>query len=185
MHSPVSGGWDRLARHALAAALTLPLLATAAHAKDEPKKPTQKNFQDWTLVCQKPEKADKDVCVLVQTLVSKDKDSDKERPLMRVETVITNTGESGMIFALPLGFFLPQGLSLQVDEGEAKRFPVEVCVPDGCRAALATNDDLLKALRSGSQAKLTFYANPQKPVTFPVSLKGFSAGYKALQDARK
>ena len=185
MHSPVSGGWDRLARHALAAALTLPLLATAAHAKDEPKKPTQKNFQDWTLVCQKPEKADKDVCVLGQTLVSKDKESDKERPLMRVETVITNTGESGMIFALPLGFFLPQGLSLQVDEGEAKRFPVEVCVPDGCRAALATNDDLLKALRSGSQAKLTFYANPQKPVTFPVSLKGFSAGYKALLDARK
>lgn len=185
MHSPVSGGWSRLARRSLVAALTLPLMATAAHAQGEAKKPTQKTFQDWTLVCQKPEGQTKDVCVLVQTLVSKEKDSDKERPLMRVETVITPNGESGMIFALPLGFFLPQGLSFQVDEGEAKRFAVEVCVPDGCRAALATNDEMLKALRGGKEGKLTFYANPQKPITFPVSLKGFSAGYKALQDARK
>lgn len=185
MQAPVSGGWGRLVRRGLAAALTLPLLATVAYAQGEAKKPTQKTFQDWTLVCQKPEGADKEVCVLVQTLVSKDKESEKERPLMRVETVITQTGESGMIFALPLGFFLPQGLSFQVDDGEAKRFAVEVCVPDGCRAALATDQDMIKALKSGKEGKLTFYASPQKPVSFPVSLKGFSAGYKALQDARK
>jgi invasion protein IalB len=164
------------------ALLTLPALA----AKEEAKKPTEKAFQDWTLVCQKPEGADKDLCVMVQQLVRKEQEGEAQQRVMLVEVGYAPKGNQAiMIFTLPLGIALPQGLSFQVDEGEARRFPVEICLRDGCRGALALADENVASLKGGTQGKLTFHDPARNPVTLPVSLKGFTAGFKALQDSRK
>lgn len=190
MHSTVGGDtWRRsAARLGLVAAVIAPLLvAPAFAAKDDAKKsPTEKTFQDWTLVCQKPEGADKDVCVLVQQLVRKEKEGEGQQRVMLVEVGYPPKGDQSLIiFTLPLGISLPQGVSLQVDEGEAKRFPIELCLRDGCRAVLPLGDELASSFKSGTQGKVTFQDPNRNPITLPVSLKGFTAGYKALADARK
>jgi invasion protein IalB len=172
-----------LAAKGLAAALLAPLLLSAAHAQDKPK---EKTFQDWTLVCQKPEGADKELCVLVQQLVRKDPEKDTQQRVMLVEIGYAPKSDKALIiFTLPLGVLLPPGLSLQVDEGEPQRFPVEICLRDGCRAALALEDSLISSMKAGTQGKLSFMDPQRNPVALPVSLKGFTAGFKALADARK
>jgi invasion protein IalB len=191
MHPTVGRGERRRnrARQGLAAALLAPLLlspAFAAKDKEDAKKPTEKTFQDWTLVCQKPEGADKDVCVLVQQLVRKEKEGEGQQRVMLIEVGYAPKGDQSLIiFTLPLGISLPQGLSLQVDEGEARRFPVELCLRDGCRAVLPLADETLSSFKSGSQGKVTFHDPNRNPITLPVSLKGFTAGYKALGESRK
>jgi invasion protein IalB len=178
-------------RSGLVAALTVPLLLSPAHpAKAEAKKPSEKAFQDWTLVCQKPEGADKELCELRQGLVRKAKDEDGkevDQPLMlAVVGYLPKESKPVVLFTLPLGLvLLPPGLSLQVDEGEAVRFPVQACTRGGCQGALPLSDTLVNGFKSGKEGKLSFQDLAGKPVTFPVSLKGFTAGFKALGESRK
>jgi invasion protein IalB len=174
----------------LAAALLAPLLllGSPAQAQDKNKPTKEKAYQDWTLVCQKPEGVDQEVCVLVQQLVRKDgeKEGQQQQRIMLVEIGYTPKGNQGLvIFTLPLGIRLPPGLSFQVDSAEAQKFPVEICLRDGCRAALPLTDALTTGMKGGTQAKLTFVDPQSNPVALPVSLKGFTAGFKALADARK
>ena len=124
--------------------------------------------------------------MLVQQLVRKEKEGEGQQRVMLVEVGYPPKGDQSLIiFTLPLGISLPQGVSLQVDEGEAKRFPIELCLRDGCRAVLPLGDELASSFKSGTQGKVTFQDPNRNPITLPVSLKGFTAGYKALADARK
>jgi invasion protein IalB len=195
MHPSVNSGRHRLTQLGLAAALAAPLIVAPAFAKDEAKKPSEKTFQDWTMVCQKPEGAEKEVCVLVQQLVRKDKEGDTQgaqgaqggqKLLMQIEVVAPPKGDQAlMAFTLPLGVPLAQGLAIQIDDREPTRVPFQVCLPNGCQAVLPLKDDAIANLKGGKEGKVTLNERSQNPASLPVSLKGFSAGYKALQEARK
>ena len=186
MHPSVNSGQRRLAQLVLAAALSAPLVVAPAFAKDEAKKPSEKTFQDWTMVCQKPENADKEVCVLVQQLVRKEKEGEAQKLLMQVEVIIPPKCEQTlMAFTLPLGVPIAQGVAVQIDDSEPSRVPFQVCLPNGCQAVLPLNDDTVSKLKAGKEGKVTLNERSQNPASLPVSLKGFSAGYKALSDARK
>ncbi len=184
---PLRGGIVAAGTLLLAAAVAVGHVARAAEAAGgEPKPAAQSTeskdpaFKDWRLHCETPKGADKQVCYLYETLAIKDRG-----PVLNVAIgYAKNQKVPVAIFTTPLGISLPPGISLQVDEGEPVRFPVEICVNGGCKALLAVKDEILSTLKIGKEAKVTFHDAARRPVTLPVSLQGFTAGFKALEDAR-
>ena len=63
----------------------------------------------------------------------------------------------------------------------ATRIPFQVCNQAGCIAALPLADGRLEAFKVGQQAKVSFQDGRRQPVTVPVSLSGFTAGFESLR----
>ncbi len=134
-------------------------------------------FRDWKLECQRPEGANKEVCQISQDIVFKK----NKRPLLHVAVGYpANDNKPVAIFNLPLGISLPPGIILSVDQGEQEQLPIEHCLPAGCRAYLSLDQKRLAAFKKGLEAQVTFHDLTRRPVTVPVSLRGFTAGFKAL-----
>ena len=57
---------------------------------------------------------------------------------------------------LPLGISLPVGAKFQVDDGKAVDLQIQTCENRGCYASTPIAPDMLAALRSGKQLKVSF-----------------------------
>jgi invasion protein IalB len=80
----------------------------------------------------------------------------------------------------PLGVLLPAGLGLKIDNADVGRAGFVRCLPRGCYAEVTMDDNLLKQLRTGTTATFFIFQTPEEGIGFPVSLKGFGAGYDKL-----
>jgi len=130
--------------------------------------------EDWIVRCQPaPEDAfgAGDLCEMYQQV------SEQESQQTVLEAVIGYPQDADnpiALFNLPLGMRLPPGVQLQVDDNEAIRFPIQLCLQTGCRANIELEDDLLGQMRAGTEVTLTI-ADPQgRGVELPLSLMGFS-----------
>ena len=85
------------------------------------------------------------------------------------------------VITLPLGVYLPQGLTLQIDKGQTYEMAFEICSAKGCRVRFSIDDTLLGVLKGGSTAEITSYNAGRKPVRIPISLKGFTAAVGQLR----
>ena len=149
----------------------------AVHAESK----SGQTFKDWRLQCDVPPEGSEERCFMVQNLVMRE---GGQRLLNVAVGYLAETETPAIIFTLPLGVSLPPGVSLQVDEGETKKFPVERCTENGCIAGLALDDASLATFKEGIKANVTFSDGARRPVTVPVSLKGFSAGFTAVRRTR-
>jgi invasion protein IalB len=135
------------------------------------------SYQNWGLRC--PEQGH---CVLSQRVFLED----AKAPL--VALAFTRLGEPPSLHALlrvPLGVALASGAALQVDQGAPQGWPFSHCDREGCLAIQPFSDEMKAAFRAGREARLTFVSLDGKGITVPVSLLGFSAGLKALEQGRK
>ena len=138
----------------------------------------EKDFEDWRLRCERKSDNDPERCFIMQIAKTlKDK-----RDILRIGVRYPESEKPAMVFlTLPLGVYLPGGLLLQIDEGEILNIPLEICLANGCHTRMALERPLLKTLKVGHQATLTFYDSRQQKITVPVSLAGFTAAYAALK----
>lgn len=87
------------------------------------------------------------------------------------------TRSLGLVFQLPHGTALPNGMAWQVDEGEAQRLPFQTSDAEGVYAGVPLTDDMLAVLRRGAQLRLSFVvAARREQVVMPVPLAGFAEG---------
>jgi invasion protein IalB len=82
---------------------------------------------------------------------------------------------------LPLGLHLPGGAKLQVDDGKATELQIQTCENRGCYAGSAIAPDLLAALRSGKQLKVSFQNLGKENITIPIPLTDFAAAYDRIK----
>lgn len=132
-------------------------------------------YQDWVVRCQPPPEdafGAGDLCEMYQQVTH------EESGQSVMEVVIgypQGQDQPVALFNLPLGMRLPPGVQLQVDDNEAIRFPVQLCIRNGCRADVQLDAELVGQMRAGTQATITI-ADPQgRGVQLPVSLLGFTA----------
>lgn len=160
-------------------ALLLALLFGADRAAAEPK--GGEVHDNWTTKCEKPEDAKEDTkeqCFIFQNLVLKE----GGQRVLAVAVVYPPEGSDPVaLFTLPLGISLPPGAALAVDDGEPVRFPIERCEPSGCRAGLKLEAALLEKMKKGARAQVTFHDGSRRPISVPLSLKGFTAGLQSLR----
>jgi invasion protein IalB len=82
---------------------------------------------------------------------------------------------------LPLGLNLPAGAKFQVDDGKAVDLPIQTCENRGCYANLQIPADLLSALKSGKQLKVSFQNLGKETITIPMPLTDFTAAYDKIK----
>jgi invasion protein IalB len=86
-----------------------------------------------------------------------------------------------MLFSLPLGSYLPAGVSLQFGNGEAKALAIQNCDRSGCLARYAVTEAELGAMQKGSDLTLTLQDMQKQPITFTVPVNGFAQAYAKIK----
>jgi invasion protein IalB len=123
----------------------------------------------------------------------------REAPLecaMEQNAVLTKTGQTVVLIniriapdtrtpiallQLPLGLNLPVGAKLQVDEGKTFDLQIQTCESRGCYASSPVAADLLAALRSGKQLKVSFQNMKKETIAIPMPLTDFAAAYDKIK----
>jgi invasion protein IalB len=82
---------------------------------------------------------------------------------------------------LPLGLNLPGGAKLQVDDGRTTDLQIQTCESRGCYAGTPVGPDLLAALKSGKQLKISFQNLSKETITIPLPLGDFAAAYDKIK----
>jgi invasion protein IalB len=82
---------------------------------------------------------------------------------------------------LPLGLNLPVGAKFQVDDGNAIDLQIQTCENRGCYASTPIAPELLAALKSGKQLKVSFQNLAKETITIPMPLADFAAAYEKIK----
>jgi invasion protein IalB len=85
------------------------------------------------------------------------------------------------LIQLPLGINVQTGAKIQVDEGRSFDLPVQTCEQRGCFSTAPVAPDLLAAMKSGKQFKVSFQTMAKETVTIPMSLADFPAAYEKVK----
>jgi invasion protein IalB len=80
---------------------------------------------------------------------------------------------------LPLGLNLPGGARFQIDDGKVTDLTIQTCENRGCFANAPVTPDLLAAMKSGKQLKLSFQTLAKETITMP--LADFAAAYDKIK----
>lgn len=117
-------------------------------------------------------------CRAVQILVVKK----TGRPFLTVAVrVPPDTKIPKMVIILPLGTYLPAGVTLQFGKEAAKTLPIEACDRSGCLAEYAITEAEIGAMLKGADLTLSIQNQQKKPLTFGVSASGFSEAYAKVK----
>lgn len=136
-----------------------------------------KTYNSWANQCETDPNTKNEICYSSQTILVKDKDveilyiaighiPDTEKPLLRMTT--------------PLGTLLPEGMMIQVDDGEESRLPYVFCNRIGCHIEVGVTDKFLTAIKKGNKLNIKFLDLGGREFIVPVSLSGFTKAYNAL-----
>jgi len=82
---------------------------------------------------------------------------------------------------MPLGLNLQSGAKFQVDDGKVTDLPIQTCENRGCYASTAIAPELLTALKSGKQLKVSFQDLAKETITVPMPLNDFAAAYDKIK----
>jgi invasion protein IalB len=95
--------------------------------------------------------------------------------------VPADTHTPSALIQLPLGLNIPNGAKLQVDDGKATDLQIQTCEARGCYAGTAIAPDLLAAMKSGKQLKISFQNLNKETLTVPLPLADFAAAYDKIK----
>jgi invasion protein IalB len=82
---------------------------------------------------------------------------------------------------LPLGLNLPAGAKLQVDDGKTNDLQIQTCENRGCYASMPIAPEMLTALKSGKQLKVSFQNLTKETIAIPMPLTDFAAAYDKIK----
>ncbi len=142
------------------------LSAPQAHAQQAAPSPS------WAKICSKI--GENDICNVQYTIVT------GTGQLVTAVNLLQASGQTKRrIFqiAVPSGRYIPQGVTVKIDNGKANTLPYSICLPDRCLAEVQLSAGLVKALKGGGNIVVTStnFRSQKNPVN--VSLKGFTASY--------
>jgi invasion protein IalB len=95
--------------------------------------------------------------------------------------VPADTRTPSALIQLPLGLNIPNGAKLQVDDGKATDLQIQTCEARGCYAGTTIAPDLLAAMKSGKQLKVSFQNLNKETLTVPLPLADFAAAYDKIK----
>jgi len=85
------------------------------------------------------------------------------------------------IIQLPLGLNLPVGAKLQVDDGKTADLQIQTCENRGCYTNTPISPELLAAMKSGKQLKVSFQNLAKEVISIPMPLADFAAAYEKIK----
>jgi invasion protein IalB len=95
--------------------------------------------------------------------------------------VPADTHTPSALIQLPLGLNIPNGAKLQVDDGKTTDLQIQTCEARGCYAGTTIAPELLAAMKSGKQLKISFQNLAKETLTVPLPLADFAAAYDKIK----
>jgi invasion protein IalB len=95
--------------------------------------------------------------------------------------VPADTHTPSALIQLPLGLNIPNGAKLQVDDGKTTDLQIQTCEARGCYAGTTIAPELLAAMKSGKQLKVSFQNLNKETLTVPLPLADFAAAYDKIK----
>lgn len=154
-------------------AMGIPLTAAAQEEPAPAAVPGPTAEEPWAKICNTNPSDGKELCLTLQEVTA------ETGQFIASATVRAVTGEDkkSFVIAVPPGMLLQPGLRAQVDNGEQQSVQYGVCFPNACYAELEISDDFIASLKRGNELIITAMNAQAKPVSFPMSLKGFTKAY--------
>jgi invasion protein IalB len=95
--------------------------------------------------------------------------------------VPADTHTPSALIQLPLGLNIPNGAKLQVDDAKTTDLQIQTCEARGCYAGTTIAPELLAAMKSGKQLKISFQNLNKETLTVPLPLADFAAAYDKIK----
>lgn len=159
----------------LAAGVTVCVPATAQIAEGD-------RFGDWSVGCEQAQPGSAQArCFIFQDVVTQE---DQQQVLLIAVGLEGEQRRPAVLLRVPLGLYLPAGLTLTAPGAEPLHVELETCLPEGCRGGALLNESMLNAMRRGDQARVTLTDLRQRELELPVSLTGFTKGFAAVLEQK-
>ncbi len=127
----------------------------------------------WTKLCNTDPEAPVRGCVITQRLIGQD-----GQPLAAVTVQeIEGADEKKFMVAVPPGLLLRPGMEIQIDDDTKYPVAYTICFPNACFGEEAIGADFITKLKKGSDLKLRAINQQGKPITFTLTLVGFTKAY--------
>lgn len=140
---------------------------------------SKETYGDWEMACIKTE-AEVDPCSLLQILKDDKGNAVAEMSMFRLEP--GGQAVAGATMIVPLETLLTARLTIAIDGGPGKQYQFAYCNPIGCFANIGLTQADVDALKRGSSATVSIVPAPapDEVIKLPMSLKGFTAGFKVV-----
>ena len=139
----------------------------AAAQNDQPAPPQN----GWRSSCASVSRSEPLDCTVEQRLVLANSGQLLAAVTIRIDGT---TRQPALMVQLPHGLFLPDGISLRVDDAEVMKLALQTCDGAGCYAGASASKELIKAMSSGSQLKVLFRNLSKDEIQLALPLAGFS-----------
>ncbi len=132
----------------------------------------------WTARCFSPARQSPLECTLEQQVVVQQTGQQVSFVSIRVPG---DTKQPVMMVQLPLGLFLPAGLTLQVDEGKGQVVAIQSCDQRACYVGMPLTPELLDSMKKGQRLTLVMQSMNREPVSIAHPLADFTSQYQKIQ----
>ena len=132
---------------------------------------------DWVLQCIRTQDGN-DPCEMNQLLLNAEGQPMSEISLFRLSD--TPGAVAGANIIVPLETLLSSPLIISFNAVTSKKYPYSFCNAVGCIARIGLTSSEVELLKKGLVANITVshISRPNQPITFGMSLKGFTAAYE-------
>src|SRR6201991_2467611 len=139
-------------------------------------------YEDWRVAC--PAADAKDVnCELSTDVV--DRSQGTPNAVARAGITTAQDGKQMLNFMLPYGVALEAGMGLRLGKDPVKVYQYRTCNSIGCLAETPFDAALATTLNSTDDASVMFAGLDGKPVSVPMSFKGYKQSLSAWKSADK
>ena len=132
----------------------------------------------WSLRCASATRQSVPECAIEQTAIL-----DKTGQMLASVSVRLppSSGQPVMMVHVPVGLFLPAGISIQIDEQAPVQLVIQTCDLRGCYAGAPILAEMLKAMKSGKRLAIGFQNLSKQAITVPLTLTQFAESYQRIQ----
>ncbi len=160
------------AQAAPAAATPAPAAAQAEAAPATPPPP------GWSARCSSASRGAPLECLIEQTAVL----TKTGQLIVLIDIrVASDTHTPVAVIQLPLGLNLPAGAKLQVDDGKTTDLQIQTCEQRGCYTNAPISPEMLAAMKTGKQLKVSFQNLAKEVIAIPMPLTDFAAAYEKIK----
>jgi invasion protein IalB len=149
-------------------------------------------YDDWRVACPAAElpadikdPKDQPHCELSTDVI--DKSQGTPNAVARATITIDKDGKQVVGFVLPFGVALEAGMGLKVGKDPVKVYQYRTCNSVGCIVTAPFDDKLASSLKGTDDASVMFAGLDGKPVSVPISFKGYQTSMSAWkgQEAKR
>jgi invasion protein IalB len=92
-----------------------------------------------------------------------------------------DTRKPVLMLQVPLGIYLPAGVTLQIGKDAARKVALQSCDQNGCLAEYPITAAEIDAMLKGADLSITVQNLKQEPITVPVAALGFPLAYAKIK----